>query len=533
MIQNEPECLVTFASMKQRDTFIYRQAFRVLGFVFLIALLPINTRAYPSDTEISELLKRAHTKTISDAYYLEQLYKKCESLEEVNRLAKILSSELIHGEYPELNTIAKARRIEFFGAHKNAFDLLKTVREENFDQRSHTVQSEYYRALGYIALNSGNPNLALKHYKKALSISQKSSNNELIQSNYVSVGVACNALQNPEDAMLFFLKAKAMETNGPNRNSLYIRLNMALTDANKGNLQAAKQQFHDALGIIRAQKDTYAEIRTLGNLADICIQQDSLEQAIQLLNASQELVLSTGQTLDLIFIKSKLATIYALQNNYEKAYKLQQEVNDIQGEYNTETDIAANILDFEASSELKETHKEKRALEAAKNHEATIKQITVFTLIISLMLTIFIFSQYLKIKRKNTLLMGHEKQRLPQQRMNQEKTEKIMAELEILMEKDEVYTTPDLTIDKLAKLLGTNRTYLSEAINVHSQMSFSQWLISRRINASKKMLADKKCNQYSIKGISEMVGFASISTFNTNFKRLTGVTPSYFRKSIQ
>ena len=86
-------------------------------------------------------------------------------------------------------------------------------------------------------------------------------------------------------------------------------------------------------------------------------------------------------------------------------------------------------------------------------------------------------------------------------------------------------------LEKLAKKIHSNRTYLSDAINSHYQKSFSQWLNEIRVFESKKRLASSDFDHYSIEGIAKDVGFASISTFNANFKKITGITPSYFRKN--
>jgi AraC-like DNA-binding protein len=63
-------------------------------------------------------------------------------------------------------------------------------------------------------------------------------------------------------------------------------------------------------------------------------------------------------------------------------------------------------------------------------------------------------------------------------------------------------------------------------------MNFNQWLNHVRIHEAKKMFVDEKFAHYSIEGISQEVGFSSISSFNMAFKKETGLTPSVFRKSV-
>ena len=101
---------------------------------------------------------------------------------------------------------------------------------------------------------------------------------------------------------------------------------------------------------------------------------------------------------------------------------------------------------------------------------------------------------------------------------------------EFIIEKEN-YKVDSLTLDKVAKKLKTNRTYLSESVNSHYNMNFSRWLNEIRIKESRKLLGSEKNDKYSIEGIATMVGFNSISSFNSNFKTITGITPSFYRKN--
>ena len=91
------------------------------------------------------------------------------------------------------------------------------------------------------------------------------------------------------------------------------------------------------------------------------------------------------------------------------------------------------------------------------------------------------------------------------------------------MKKDKLFLDQDLTINKLAKELGINRTYLSQVINEFYNKNFSSFINEFRIKeATKRLLQDRNI---TIEAVSNDVGFKSKSAFNNAFKQYTGVTP--------
>jgi YesN/AraC family two-component response regulator len=110
-------------------------------------------------------------------------------------------------------------------------------------------------------------------------------------------------------------------------------------------------------------------------------------------------------------------------------------------------------------------------------------------------------------------------------------SQELIDKLEKLLHEKEVFIDPNLTLEKLSKILNSNRTYLSENINLHYKVSFSSLIKSFRIKKAREMLIDKNFSYYSIEGIATSVGYKSISSFNSSFKKETGITPSYFRKN--
>lgn len=106
----------------------------------------------------------------------------------------------------------------------------------------------------------------------------------------------------------------------------------------------------------------------------------------------------------------------------------------------------------------------------------------------------------------------------------------IIEELEELMQEEKLFLDKDLNLNKVAKKLDTNRTYLSEEIKGNFNCNFSDYVKKYRIEEAMLHLADAQNEYLTIEAIAGQVGFNSKSTFNTAFKKITGLTPSYYRE---
>lgn len=96
------------------------------------------------------------------------------------------------------------------------------------------------------------------------------------------------------------------------------------------------------------------------------------------------------------------------------------------------------------------------------------------------------------------------------------------------------YLMPNLKQTDLAKEFGSNSSYLSKIINFYKGKNFSQYINDMRIiYAINKIKSDKKFRMYTIKAISEEVGFSNSESFAKAFYNNTGLQPSYFIKKIE
>jgi YesN/AraC family two-component response regulator len=97
------------------------------------------------------------------------------------------------------------------------------------------------------------------------------------------------------------------------------------------------------------------------------------------------------------------------------------------------------------------------------------------------------------------------------------------------MDKEKPYLNPTLTLKELSTELSIPSRYLSQIINEHMQSNFYDYISKYRIEEAKKLLSDLSCDKTVLEILYE-VGFNSKSSFNTAFKKFTGITPSRFKK---
>ena len=115
--------------------------------------------------------------------------------------------------------------------------------------------------------------------------------------------------------------------------------------------------------------------------------------------------------------------------------------------------------------------------------------------------------------------------------LSDEKSLELFRQLEKAMREDKIYQDKTLNKDKMAELLGTNRTYLSRIINEHAQTSFTHYVNRFRIDEAIRTLSDP-ANDIPLKALASELGFNSISTFYNLFQSTVGMTPAQYRSKV-
>jgi AraC-like DNA-binding protein len=106
---------------------------------------------------------------------------------------------------------------------------------------------------------------------------------------------------------------------------------------------------------------------------------------------------------------------------------------------------------------------------------------------------------------------------------------KLAEELELLMSQEQLYKENDLKLETLAEKLKSNRHFVSQVINQFYKTNFFDFINAHRMEEAKRLLVSGS-HEMNIIEIAYAVGYNNKVTFNTVFKRITGVTPSEYRK---
>jgi AraC-like DNA-binding protein len=112
------------------------------------------------------------------------------------------------------------------------------------------------------------------------------------------------------------------------------------------------------------------------------------------------------------------------------------------------------------------------------------------------------------------------------EQMNEYKTR-----LENAMQAEQLFLRSDLTLPRLAKVIGCSVNHLSQVINSGFGMSFFDYLNRYRVQYAMAMLRKPDQQSNVILNIAFAVGFNSNSAFYAAFKKCAGQTPAQYRKS--
>lgn len=108
---------------------------------------------------------------------------------------------------------------------------------------------------------------------------------------------------------------------------------------------------------------------------------------------------------------------------------------------------------------------------------------------------------------------------------------RILYRIMALFEEEKIYRNYDIKIADVARRIGTNKTYLSRALNTRVSKNFCQFVNHYRIREICLLYLEDPNRE--IRLLSEQCGFSSKSNFSIVFKYNTGYTPGDWCRMIK
>jgi AraC-like DNA-binding protein len=113
-----------------------------------------------------------------------------------------------------------------------------------------------------------------------------------------------------------------------------------------------------------------------------------------------------------------------------------------------------------------------------------------------------------------------------------EERDAIQANLTHLMISEKIFLNPEITLEDLSQKLSVSSRKLSQFLNEICRQNYFDFINSYRIEEAKRLIVESKDPKTTVLEIMYQAGFNSKSSFNTLFKKKTGLTPSEYKKRV-
>ena len=110
--------------------------------------------------------------------------------------------------------------------------------------------------------------------------------------------------------------------------------------------------------------------------------------------------------------------------------------------------------------------------------------------------------------------------------------EEYKKQLLALLRSEKPFLDPQVSLTDLSEKLSVSTKHLSQVINQSFNKSFFDFINSYRIQEVQQILKESKDDKLTVLEAMYQAGFNSKSSFNTAFKKETGLTPTEFRRMI-
>lgn len=444
-----------------------------------------------------------------------------------------------------------------------------------------------YRILGASKQYQFQLDSAIYYYEKSIFYSKKIGDHKEIaksQSNLGSIYAQDKQFDKAEEIYLVTLKSLDELKDSSSVKQLYNNLGMLYRL--KHDYKKSIEFYSKAMGSIDTLGVEYAIQQS--NIAEVYFLTNDIQTAIKLYLSSVQIFEKNDSKYNLAFTYFRIAKLYFVTHQIEKAklyginsISIAKDINALDillhsnklmfniERTNKDLELALryndaylvindsindmkrtkllNELKIKYEVELKNVEIENKNIEISRMNSFLVLLISAVFLFIVLSLFLFILLRKNKkaqldlvLQNLNFVTAEEELLELKQERMlmedrsfrNTPENSLLIDQILDLVQNKKIYLEPDLTIFKFADEINTNKTYVSTEINNKFKMNFNNFINKYRVSEARRLMSMPENSNYTLAALAIKSGFNSISVFNRAFKKETGVTPSFYLKSV-
>ena len=501
----------------------------------------------------------------------------------------LISSSSVFSEKIDYNSMF-VQKLDSVNFYINS-DILKSktflsdLSEIAINSKDDNLLAHYYFYEAMLLQLQNNMLGALNSYFKSLKHTELSGNSILNGALYNNIASCYNTLKDYDNSIYYFKKSIQLyeqKEDFSNMASLYNNLGMSYSYKLK--LDSAILFLQKSLSYLDKNKEQESYYATKSNLAEVYFLKGEKNKAFEIYNTAIPVFIDKNSKYNLALSYNRLSDYY--KNNYDsclyyaekslnitsnmdafvlkkkslsniieakKFFHKTDSLSVVQGELIELITENERTNNKKALAEIKTKYKVKEKDETIDNQSHKIQNqqniiwmmIFVISLIIIILVILYLF--YIKTKQKNRILIDQnientnkniEIRDLRNKLSNNPNTASAnyngltIEDLLMYMDKEKPHLRTDLSINTLSDMLNVEYYTLSNLINNEAQMSYSSFINKYRIDEAKELILNPDNNSLTLEHLATKAGFNSVTSFNRVFKSLTGLTPSFYRKSV-
>jgi AraC-like DNA-binding protein len=283
------------------------------------------------------------------------------------------------------------------------------------------------------------------------------------------------------------------------------------------------------------------EVQGLSDLGKLFFETNETDSALFYINLSNILAKKNNFLRIMAENQLILSKVEELKGNTGAAFKYYKEYADLRDSV-FNASIFGDINQLQRMYEVSKTNQQIEELVIKQQiRERTIFIILCILILVSIGL-LYIYLQNKKLNKAYKILFEKNLEIINLQEKNESDKSKdsvhniqyeLFKKILLMMEDSALICDTGFSIDKLASMVQSNRTYVSQVVNNVTNKNFRSFLNTYRIREAQRIFSGPDISKYTIESVALMVGFKSRSSFYNVFKDITGVSPNFYLKSMQ